>query len=186
MTLNQPNALTTPFALVKANRPQGPKLELKKVKTFRGREGYGLNAEIWVNDRKAAYIIDEGNGGMYRYDIHDKELWAILEAYAASLPPALEDITNGINLPMDVDMLIDEAFDSMQKVKEWNKMVKQMEFTIFWGVPSSGQYTGSKYKRPLAEIPREILQKHIDEQKAKFKEGEQFFNINFEALGLKA
>ena len=36
---------------------------LKAVKTFMGREGYGLNANLYRGKKKVATILDDANGG---------------------------------------------------------------------------------------------------------------------------
>lgn len=40
---------------------------LRKAKTHEGREGIGLNADIHLNGRKVAHVLDDGNGGCFRY-----------------------------------------------------------------------------------------------------------------------
>ena len=44
------------------------KVEVRKVKSFRGREGLGFNAELVVDGKKVAFVIDEGSGGALRFD----------------------------------------------------------------------------------------------------------------------
>ena len=43
------------------------KTELKNLKFFRGMEGQGFNADLWINGVKCIFIIDEGNGGCFNY-----------------------------------------------------------------------------------------------------------------------
>lgn len=45
---------------------------LKGVKTFRGRDGYGLNATLCRGKKKVAFIMDAGNGGMIDIDWVDQ------------------------------------------------------------------------------------------------------------------
>lgn len=44
---------------------------VSKVKTFRGREGYGFNAELQRGGKPIAFVIDEANGGMYHFEWND-------------------------------------------------------------------------------------------------------------------
>lgn len=41
---------------------------LGKIKTFRGRDGYGLNATILLDGKPVAFVLDEGCGGMLDVD----------------------------------------------------------------------------------------------------------------------
>lgn len=41
---------------------------LTKIKTFIGREGYGLNADIERDGRKVAFVLDDASGGEVRVD----------------------------------------------------------------------------------------------------------------------
>ena len=40
-----------------------PKVTIKNLKSFRGMEGYGFNADIYVNGVKSMFAMDGGNGG---------------------------------------------------------------------------------------------------------------------------
>jgi hypothetical protein len=52
---------------------------VKSVKTFMGREGYGVNANIYYQNRKIGHIIDSGNGGCldisYYKKVNGKDKW---------------------------------------------------------------------------------------------------------------
>lgn len=41
--------------------------ELRACKTHEGREGLGLNADIYRDGRKVGHVLDDGNGGCFRY-----------------------------------------------------------------------------------------------------------------------
>ena len=45
-----------------------PEFTLTKVKTFIGNEGHGLNAEITMDGKPVAFVLDEANGGMIQVD----------------------------------------------------------------------------------------------------------------------
>ena len=50
--------------------------QLKGVKMFQGRDGYGVNANLYYKGKKVAFVLDEGCGGMldidYVYVDHSK------------------------------------------------------------------------------------------------------------------
>lgn len=48
----------------------GPIFTLAKIKTFQGREGYGVNATLLRHGQDVAVILDEGNGGQIRIDFY--------------------------------------------------------------------------------------------------------------------
>jgi len=47
------------------------KYSVRKVKTFRGREGHGFNAELLCDNIPVAFVMDEANGGTYHYEWYD-------------------------------------------------------------------------------------------------------------------
>ena len=49
------------------------KYTVRKIRTFRGREGNGFNAELMLDGIPVAFVIDEANGGDYRYEWYDRE-----------------------------------------------------------------------------------------------------------------
>jgi len=44
------------------------KFSVKGVKTFRGMEGYGINANLYYENKKIAFLLDSGNGGCMDID----------------------------------------------------------------------------------------------------------------------
>ena len=44
------------------------KFSIKAIKTFVGREGYGINANLYYNNKKVAFLLDSGNGGCLDID----------------------------------------------------------------------------------------------------------------------
>ena len=47
-------------------------LKVKNVKSFVGMEGLGFNATLYLNDKRVAFVIDEGNGGEFHYQWEGK------------------------------------------------------------------------------------------------------------------
>jgi hypothetical protein len=89
-------------------------LTLKNIKTFNGNEGPGFSATLHIDGRKAGDVVDDANGGEYRYHVSRDDHAALL-AYAASLPVDKEDsdlspaIRAGCNLDSLVAKIVDEA-----------------------------------------------------------------------------
>jgi len=46
---------------------------VRKVKSFRGNEGLGFNAELCRDGKPVAYVMDDAGGGMYRWEWYDRE-----------------------------------------------------------------------------------------------------------------
>ena len=46
---------------------------VRKVKSLRGMEGIGFNAELCRDGKPVAYVMDDANGGEYRYDWYDHD-----------------------------------------------------------------------------------------------------------------
>jgi hypothetical protein len=175
------------------NTGKEPKIELKNVKTFRGNEGYGLNATLYVDGIKTAFVMDDASGGPVNYDIFNQKKFDEIKAYAATLPaepivfdgvPALDENKQPMTIQPDVDTLVDNAFNLIQREKEAKKIGKKMEQCVMWGIPGANAYHEVKWSAPLAKIPLARLQQSINKYMAEFKPGEQFLNTNLKKLGL--
>lgn len=172
-----------------------PKIELKKVKTFIGNEGHGLNAEVWVDGIKTAYVIDDASGSiMYDFTVYDKVKFKQLEEYVDSLPhepmiiegkPFERDGKVVMHEPR-IEDVIDEVFTEMQTAKAMKKLEKKFVNHLVWGNKKfNGNYSYVKYPRPLSEYSRLALQKAVDLRKETFEPDEVFYNTNFESLNIK-
>lgn len=190
-----------------------PKIELKNVKTFRGMEGHGLNATIYIDGIKTAFIMDAADGGEPQYDVFNKEKFKQVEDYAASLPKMPLDFGNGAIYPPatadtkhgeiiefgktpsaeneeplmfqpDISFLIDEVFNKLERAKQAKKLEKKMVQSVMWGVPGGENYIEQKFRIPLSEIPAYKLQAYLDKYMSEFKAGEEFLNNNLNILGL--
>jgi len=78
-----------------------PRVEMKNVKTFRGREGEGFNATLYINGQKSAFVFDDASGGPYNYEVYDNVSFAELNFYVNSLPD-LNTEYGKIKMNMDV------------------------------------------------------------------------------------
>ncbi len=171
-------------------------ITLKNVKTFRGNEGHGLNADVYVNGIKTCFVIDDANGGMFMYQPYNKEMFKKLEEYVKSLPEresliqVSETEKESFKFQPDLDTLIDDAFNAHERVKTLKKFEKKMVNTIIVGNPTDLYSTGSyqigeyRYKKPLSTIPKDVLQKNVDKIKADLRPGEEILNNNLKPLGI--
>jgi len=170
------------------------KLELKNIKTFRGREGYGLNADLLVNGQKVCFVRDAGDGGCFDYDIcgdtdeerkTNRATLQLVEGYAKSLPKRLYGGGMEGEFQPDLETLINDLFEEKEGDKEKKKMIKKMANTLMWGVPNDTTYKQVKFKMNFVPAHRVQLQKYIDEKvKPTLKKGEVIFNTNLQALGI--
>lgn len=158
---------------------------LKKVKTFDGREGIGLNAEVYVNGEKCFYYIDQADGGIsYKVPIYNKELYKKLEEYAASLPKEkLEDF----EIQPDIDTLVNKAFEAYELEKSDKKMMKKTESHIVLS-SGKGEYAYAKWGnlglQKVIEAWPEKLKEKIVSMKNKYP-GWKLLNTNIPAELLK-
>ena len=74
-----------------------PNVQLKKLSFFEGHDGYGMNADIWIDGVKCMHVYDGAFGGCYEYtenrdgsnpdkDEKVKQYIADLNAYIDTLP----------------------------------------------------------------------------------------------------
>lgn len=102
------------------------------LKTFRGNEGYGFNANLLIDGRKVAFVYDDANGGCYRYEWvaksheeRDADRKA-LDAHAASLPriPFGPDMGVDGDFQPDCDYVLDQLVQAAQVEKQFNSAIK--------------------------------------------------------------
>lgn len=166
------------------------KIELKNIKinlTF-SEETIMFQADVFVNGKKTAYANNDGRGGCTFYNSYhapnnDEDLRQA-EAYCKTLPPIRSEELN-FEYDMNLEHFIDDLIEAELKKKEQKKLEKKMADTIMWGKPNGHSYMQTKFKIPLAKIPLFKLQEIVDKYKKEFKEGDEFLNTNFEALGVK-
>ncbi len=113
---------------------------LKNVKTFRGHEGIGLNATVFVNGEKCFYYIDQADGGIsYKVPIYNKELYKKLEEYAASLP---KETVDDFELQPDIDTLVNKALESYELEKVNKRLMKKtINHIVFKSDDGKAAYT---------------------------------------------
>src|SRR6185295_17062882 len=110
-------------------------LSVKNVKTFRGQEGIGFTADLYLDGKKIAFVRDNAQGGGYDYEparnhvgtTEEIRAWRELEgrlhAYAASLPKIPDEyIPEG--LQPNLDMVMDNLVTAFQVEKEYKRKCK--------------------------------------------------------------
>jgi hypothetical protein len=162
-----------------------PKVTIKNLKSFRGMEGLGFNADIYVNGVKSMFAMDGGNGGQIDYEVvkGQEANVRLVKDYVKSISKKGED--SDMELDMYIAGKVDEYENQKLKAKEEKKMAKLMAQAIVFGVPDANNYRFFNFKRPLSTIPAIILQAHIDKAKKVMKPEEVFLNKNLEQLGVK-
>ena len=139
-----------------------PRLTLRKVKVFRGMDGSGLNANLYLDGKYVAFILDEGNGsGMYiHYD--DQAMSTIVDAYIASLdipgtPWTLNE--TALMLPWTLDTLINRTIDDHEDAK---RMARLRKTKILFRLPTDDSDTirTIQHKDRVAEATAWLLRKY--------------------------
>lgn len=165
-----------------------PALQLKAVKTFRGMEGEGFNATLYIDGIKTAFVIDSAQGGCYDYEIFNKEKFEEFKKFVESLPSETVTEIAGTKLKEpfeskpDMDSVICDLLSELEREKTKKKMDKLMQTCILVGVPGGESFKYYKFKKPLASVPKEVLLKNLEVIKGKMKQGEQILNTNLNAL----
>lgn len=172
-----------------------PSVSFKKIKTFQGMEGTGINAEMYINGILCYDVIDSGDGGEmdFRPNIFGKNIEKIkeqiklLDDYLATLPDKqviVSDQTT-LTIKMSLDVYVGDLLIEMEKEKEMKKMNKQMETSILFGVPNGYQYSFYNYKKPLYTFPTPVLQMMVNQIKSKHCTGDVvILNTNLENYGV--
>jgi hypothetical protein len=99
------------------------KLELKNIahSPRLSQETEAFAADLWVNNKKVAYVENSGHGGCTNYNTYDVSLRPLLkevEDFCKGLPP--EDF-NGHKLNMDLEFMIDKMLYDWIEYKDYKK-----------------------------------------------------------------
>lgn len=166
------------------------KVTLKNVKfsEHMSEETNAFTADVCVDGKVCGYAKNDGCGGStnvqscWNGDEKTKPLVKLFrdcEEYLKTQPQiniGTEDEPYMIDSNME--SVVDEMFEQWLKEKDKKKLEKKMIDRIMWGVPNGMTYTEVKFKRPLSEIPKPILQNYLNKYKTEFKEGQKFLNTN--------
>jgi hypothetical protein len=114
------------------------KVEIKGIKYFEGPDGYAFSANVYVNGKRTASIMDEGYGGGLRIDVADQDRYAMIEK-------AIENLTwdspwSDEAFPYDMEFFLGElAEDAIAKKDAKGKLITQSDDDAFhtWNVKFS-------------------------------------------------
>lgn len=111
-----------------------PTYTLRRVKTFRGMDGQGLNAELLRDGKVVAFLIDEGCGGEMRFDwmgrgnTGEEALWDAFIAEEKLKIPADKKLLEGHDtLERDVydgSTWVNKKVDDLLNDKRWRRLCK--------------------------------------------------------------
>jgi|GEM_PF-4819073 len=170
-------------------------IELKRVKTFRGHDGVGLDCDLYVDGKKVCRVFDSAHGGENEYQAYGnspeeyKANYKIindLEEYAKTLPKKkFGSELGGGEYSQDLGSIINDLLEVIESEKFAKKLEKKFLTHIIVGIPNGTSYREFSYGKPvvqLSTLPKARLQADIDALKAKLKEGEQILNTNIDEL----
>jgi hypothetical protein len=174
-----------------------PKVTFKKIKTFRGMEGIGLNADMYINGVFCYFIIDSGDGGQmdFQPNIFEKNTEKVIEQikllndYVATLPEKElpSSLTKGetFKIKVDLEVYVNDLLLELENEKHKKKMQKLMETCILFGAPDGLQYSFYNYKQPLFTFSTNVLQTLVNQIKRKHCTNEiVILNTNLEKYGV--
>ena len=151
--------------------------EVRGVKSFMGREGYGFNATMYRGGKKIAFVMDSANGGMYDWDWVDRKEETILEMNVATLPKVPSGYEGIGELTIDMDWFISELVEDFENDRDFRTKCKSKTLFILYShqngeyIIHSAPYTASvktrieaEYGKDLKEIINERFMKPLSEK----------------------
>ena len=103
-------------------------VELKSIKTWEGQEGYGLQANVYIDNKLAGQVTDDAWGGSFRYDFDTTELDKRAEKYRKNIWSKKPENAKYLSLYKNgaefEDQFIDEIFNLREAEKAFNKAQK--------------------------------------------------------------
>ena len=109
---------------------------VKSVKTFMGREGIGINANMYFKNKKIGHIIDSGNGGCLDIEYYIGDKWTSknpdVDKFLSKLPTYKSDGSlNGVRLrpeySFDEEEMWNVLVDEYLIVKDFKKAIKTIQ-----------------------------------------------------------
>ena len=175
-----------------------PNVQLKNVKMFKGHDGTGLNADIWINGINCMHVYDGAYGGEFEYteNIYENPKAEqvrininLLDDYIKTLLPKTNTVTGKpysfkMNRDLFIDYLLEEQETAKINAKQDKKLNKLFQTALVIGVPNGKGYRYKNFKRPLSGFPKVYLELQVEQIKKAMYEGEEILNTNLEALGV--
>ena len=95
---------------------------IKGLKTFTGREGYGINANLYHKGKKVAFLLDSGNGGCLDVDWENGYTWK-----DNPIIPLIKSDEFGLgDYTWDEETICNNLIDEYLKVKDFKKVMKKV------------------------------------------------------------
>lgn len=157
-------------------------------------ETTAFTADLYVNNKKLAFVKNDGKGGNTDYQLYKSDeapLLKVAEAFCNNLPPTVyhdlpskgKTLTIPMNLENYIDNLLDVHLQNKELEKFHKKMAKHQVDSILFGVPDK-QYHRLKFMKPIADILRyqkgveTLLNTIQDKILPRLKKGERILNTN--------
>jgi hypothetical protein len=97
---------------------------VKNIKTFRGMEGIGYNATLYLNDKKFAEVLDDAHGGEVNIECFNKDDYAILSNYVLTLPKWKSGFSEEM-YDMTVCLFVENMINKILDAKKLEKAKKK-------------------------------------------------------------
>ena len=138
-------------------------IELKKVKIAQNmsEETIAFTGELWIDNKKAADLKNDGQGGANFMWFKDRELEKAFKAYCESLPPEV-DADFDDPLPMDSDLWISLEVGKIDEARYWKRKCAKTMCVILKS-HKEGQFSQYKAWPYSADAAAEVRKMHGDE-----------------------
>lgn len=97
---------------------------VKNIKTFRGMEGTGYNATLYLDGKKFAEVLDDAHGGEVNIDCFNKDDYAILSNYVLTLPKWKSGFSKEM-YDMTVGLFVENMINKILDAKKLEKAKKK-------------------------------------------------------------
>ncbi len=166
------------------------RITLKNVKFYEAlsEETNAFTADVYLDGKKFGYAKNSGQGGctfINQYPEKSKQ-FKEAEAYAETLEPIVYEFgTYPTKLEDVVDGLFEEWLTAKEKVKNENKLKRNMEKSILVGKPDGKAYMSYGYKgTKLSQLNEGQLRGLIVHAQNKCNKGELILNTNLKKYGI--
>ena len=97
---------------------------IKNFKTWSTHDGGGYQFTLFYDNKKFAYIHNDGNGGWIEVDCYNKEDQKLFDDYISSLPKWKSSI-DGSDMDVTADIFMDELVNEYELAKKLAKAKKK-------------------------------------------------------------
>lgn len=136
-----------------------PAYSVRNVKSFDGRNGPGFSCTLYNGGRKVADVVNDANGGAFRFHWHRTRDEAMLEDYVATLPPvSLEPYARG-TAPQNRDGYLAELVERYENAARFRRLLGAKVVLLLDGQvrtynarPTADVLAGAARKWPTAQV----------------------------------